>query len=114
MEHDRRRHRRVEVFAPILGGRLGLELPARRGVPIAGRLVNACQGGVAFVSSETLRSGDLIELVVQSDEGGTLLQKHVRVMGCVEDALHRRIVRCAFLEPLHDLTWLERLVAQQQ
>jgi hypothetical protein len=101
------------VFAPILGGRLGVELPARRGPPITGRLVNAGQGGVAFVCSEPLRAGDLIELVVSVDDGGTLLQKHVRVMGCVEDALHRRIVRCAFLEPLHDLAWLERLVARQ-
>jgi hypothetical protein len=113
MEHDRRRHPRVEVFAPVLGGPLGAERSAHRGPAVTGRLVNAGLGGVAFVCDQPLREDDLIELVVTADEGGTLLQKHARVLGCVEDALHRRIVRCAFLEPLRDLAWLERLVAQQ-
>jgi hypothetical protein len=113
VEHDRRRYPRVEVFAAVLGGPLSLEPAAHRAPAITGRLVNAGQGGIAFVCDEPLRDGDLIELVVSADEGGTLLQKHVRVLGCVEDALHRRIVRCAFVEPLHDLAWLERLVAQQ-
>lgn len=108
---ERRLFPRVDVSAPIFARPLSRDPQLARGDAIGGVLLNASRGGIAFACPEAVSPGDLVELAVRTGDGSPVLERYGRVVAC-ERVADETVVRCSFVEPTRDLTWVDALLGE--
>jgi hypothetical protein len=105
---ERRQHARVTAHAPHFVRGITRSEGLRGG--IEGTLLNASRGGVAFATTQPVRSGDLVELTVRPPAGEPCLHgMYARVVGTAAHPEYDLVVRCEFVEPTASEEWLSGL-----
>src|SRR4051812_14275470 len=100
---------RVALQAPVFARSMSRTPGLAHGATFDGRLLNASRGGLAFAASEPVAPGELVELAVRLPDGEAVLERYGRVIGCEAHAEHELVVRCQFVEPTRDETWMSAL-----
>jgi hypothetical protein len=112
VQRERRMFPRVAVQAPIFARPMSRTAGLAAGETLDGVLLDASRGGIAFASDEPVATGELVELAVREPDGTALLERYGRVVGCDAHPEHTLVVRCAFVEPTRDQSWIEAIVTR--
>ena len=108
--HERRSFARVRIQAPVYFRALTRSELLREGAEIEGELLDAGRGGVAFRTQvEGLRTGDVIDLAVESFAGERVLSATFARVVNVETEGDVEVVSCSFVVPTRDHTWIVAL-----
>ena len=109
---ERRLFPRVDVSAPIFARPLARNPHLARGDAIGGALLNASRGGVAFVCPEAVSPGDLVELAVRTGDEVPRSWSATAASSRATGAPRETVVRCSFVEPTRDMTWIDALLGE--
>jgi hypothetical protein len=107
---ERRLFPRVAVKAPVFARRISQDRALAGGAELDGMLLDASRGGVAFEARQRVSRGELVELAVV-DRNGAGLRTFARVIACEPHPDNEFLVRCAFVEPTPDASWIASLQA---
>jgi hypothetical protein len=111
LTRERRMFPRVALQAPVFARSMSRTPQLAHGATFDGRLLNASRGGVAFAAEEPVAPGELVELAVRLPDGDAVLERYGRVVGCDPHPEHGLVVRCQFVEPTRDESWISALTA---